>query len=173
MKYVLVIFSILLVQCCTGKKSVHTSGIKEDTSPSVIINDSIAVIPGRNPNSTAADTVPKKSSGQEGKGKIDLEYGKFHLTSVPECLRAYVKRIMDDEVKNPPQKIFSYRYNGNTVYYVTAPCCDFFTDLLNSDCQLIGHPDGGITGKGDGKITDFHKNRSAEKLVWEDPRLTR
>lgn len=80
---------------------------------------------------------------------------------------------MDDEVKNPPQKIFSYKYKGSTVYYVTAPCCDFFSDLLSADCELIAHPDGGITGKGDGRAADFHKLRSGEKLVWEDPRLPR
>ena len=80
---------------------------------------------------------------------------------------------MEDEVKNPTTKIYSYLYKGKKVYYVTAPCCDFFSDLLDADCNLIGHPDGGITGRGDGKMPDFHKSRTDEKLVWEDPRLPR
>jgi hypothetical protein len=36
--------------------------------------------------------------------------------------------------------------------------------------RLICQPDGGITGKGDGKCPDFDKNKTNEKLVWQDPR---
>ena len=33
----------------------------------------------------------------------------------------------------------------------------------------MGHPDGGFTGKGDGKIKDF-ETATDEKLLWADSR---
>lgn len=81
-----------------------------------------------------------------------------------------IEQIKKEEVQNPPKKIYSYLYKGKTVYYVTAQCCDFFSDLYDEDCKLIAHPDGGITGKGDGRARDFVDTRRDEKLVWEDSR---
>ena len=89
---------------------------------------------------------------------------------VPACVKKMIERFKAEEVQNPPRKIYSYQYNGKTVYYVTAPCCDFYTDLYDSKCNLIAHPDGGFTGKGDGKLPDFVKSRTNEKLIWEDKR---
>ena len=90
--------------------------------------------------------------------------------NLPACLKELINGFAKEEKKNPPRKIFRYTYEGKNVYYVTAPCCDFFSDLYNSNCQLIGHPDGGITGRGDGKFQNFEKARSNEKLMWEDKR---
>lgn len=86
------------------------------------------------------------------------------------CIIKLIEGFEKEEKQNPPRKIYSYTYRGKTVYYVTPPCCDFFSDLYNSDCVLMGHPDGGITGRGDGKFPDFEKTKSNEKLVWEDKR---
>ncbi len=177
MKYILIITAIIFVQCCAGKKTQETSAINEDTSSGIAVKDTLDKKnmdqPGDD-NTRRTGTIPgKPSSGKARPGNIDLENGHFLVSDPPQCLRNYVKDIMNGEVKNPPQKIFRYQYNGRTVYYVTAPCCDFFSDLLDADCKLIGHPDGGITGRGDGKITDFHAKRSGETLVWEDPRLLR
>jgi hypothetical protein len=71
---------------------------------------------------------------------------------------------------NPPRKIYSYLYNGKTVYYVPPICCDFYSDVYDSACNIIGHPDGGFTGKGDMQMTDFNKTKTNEKLIWEDVR---
>ena len=87
------------------------------------------------------------------------------------CLDQLKSRYTQEEKQNPPRKIYSYTYLGKTVYYVTAPCCDFFSDLFDNNCQLMGHPDGGITGRGDGKFPGFDKERTNEKLLWEDKRL--
>ena len=86
------------------------------------------------------------------------------------CIEEMIKGFAKEEKQNPPRKIYSYTYKGETVYYVTPPCCDFYSDLYNSNCKLIGHPDGGFTGKGDGRMPDFHTNKSNEKLIWEDKR---
>jgi hypothetical protein len=92
------------------------------------------------------------------------------LQSVSVCITNLVEKFKAEEKQNPPRKIMSYTYRDKTVYYVTAPCCDFYSDLYDDNCKLIGHPDGGITGKGDGKLPDFEKSRSNEKLIWEDKR---
>ncbi|MBC7867040.1 MAG: hypothetical protein H7X88_05850 [Gloeobacteraceae cyanobacterium ES-bin-316] len=92
------------------------------------------------------------------------------LENVPSCLDQLIQRYTQEVKQNPARKIYSYTYKSNTVYYVTPPCCDFYSDLYDKDCNLIGHPDGGITGKGDGKVPDFEKEKSKEQLVWEDTR---
>ncbi len=91
-------------------------------------------------------------------------------TDTAACIREMIAGFKNEEKQNPPRKIYSYTYKGQTVYYVTPPCCDFFSDLYDSNCKLIGHPDGGITGRGDGKFPDFEKTKTNEKLVWEDTR---
>lgn len=101
------------------------------------------------------------------------ETGKIQnpaLSAVPACVGKLIEKFSAEEKQNPPRKIFSYSYKGKTVYYVPAICCDFFSDLYDAECNLIGHPDGGFTGKGDGKIPDFDKERSNEMLLWEDKR---
>lgn len=90
--------------------------------------------------------------------------------SVPQCILAMINQFKKDGMQNPPRKILSYLYKNKTVYYVTPPCCDFFSDLYDNDCNLIGHPDGGFTGRGDGKLTDFTSSKSNEKIIWEDSR---
>lgn len=89
----------------------------------------------------------------------------------PACVKALIKKFSAEEKQNPPRSIYSYTYKGKTVYYVTPPCCDFFSDLYDSaTCKLIGHPDGGITGKGDMQMMDFNTAKSNEKLIWKDTR---
>jgi len=90
--------------------------------------------------------------------------------SLPTCIQKMIEQYRTEEKQNPPRQIYSYLYKGKTVYYVTPPCCDFFSDLYDSSCVLIGHPDGGFTGKGDGTINDFKDSRTNEKLIWKDER---
>ena len=90
--------------------------------------------------------------------------------SLPACVKALIKQFKNEERTNPPRKIYSYTYNGKKVYYVPAVCCDNFSDLYNSNCELMGHPDGGFTGRGDGKYRDFSEERKNEKLLWADTR---
>jgi hypothetical protein len=89
---------------------------------------------------------------------------------LPACIQKMISRFMEEEKQNPPRSIYRYTYQGKRVYYVTPPCCDFFSELYNSDCVLIAQPDGGITGKGDGRAPDFYETRTNEKLIWKDNR---
>lgn len=101
----------------------------------------------------------------------DIVVENNHVTdSLPECLQSMVKTYLSEPMLYPPRKIYSYRYNNNLVYFVTPPCCDFFSELYDSSCVLIANPDGGITGKGDGRAPDFFNSRTDEKLLWMDTR---
>ncbi|QIL76499.1 DUF6970 domain-containing protein [Hymenobacter sp. HDW8] len=91
-------------------------------------------------------------------------------TGRPVWLRERIQKILAEEPANPPVQVFRYLYNDQVVYYETAPCCDFFTTLYAADGKIICQPDGGITGKGDGRCADFTKRRTRETLVWQDPR---
>ena len=88
----------------------------------------------------------------------------------PACVIERINSIKKAPVRNPPAKVYSYTYNGATVYYIPSYCCDAFSELLDENCNLLCNPDGGLTGGGDGKCTDFFKNRSNEKLIWTDDR---
>ncbi len=88
----------------------------------------------------------------------------------PAWLEALIARIASEPVTNPPSSIIRYRYHGATVYYRPARCCDIFADLYDESGTLICHPDGGITGGGDGRCGDFATARTEEQLVWADPR---
>lgn len=90
--------------------------------------------------------------------------------TLPVCVQKMIKKYATEEKQNPPRSIYSYLYHGKTVYYVTPPCCDFFSELYDSNCNLMGNPDGGFTGRGDGKFPDFAEKRTNEKLVWKDKR---
>ena len=97
------------------------------------------------------------------------EGSKVVVDSLPVCVKVLIEKMKSEEVTNPPRKIYSYIYMGKKVFYVPAICCDFFSDLYNDSCRLMGHPDGGFTGKGDGKIKDF-ETATEEKLLWADSR---
>ena len=80
-------------------------------------------------------------------------------------------RVLENEpVANPPRSIVQYAYKGQMVYYLPPPCCDIFSDLYDADGNLLGHPDGGITGQGDGQLPDFREERADEKTFWADDR---
>jgi len=86
------------------------------------------------------------------------------------CIAQLIKTFKDAPQQNPPRSIYRYFYKNKTVFYVTPLCCDQFSDLYDENCKLLGHPDGGFTGKGDGLFIDFDEAKSAEKLIWKDDR---
>ncbi len=100
---------------------------------------------------------------------IAPEGSKVVVDSLPVCVKVLIEKMKSEAVTNPPRKIYSYIYLGKKVFYVPAFCCDNFSDLYNDSCRLMGHPDGGITGRGDGKIKDFN-TATEEKLLWADSR---
>ncbi|MCZ6789897.1 MAG: hypothetical protein O7D33_08195 [Chloroflexi bacterium] len=85
-------------------------------------------------------------------------------------LRELIQRLESEPVANPPAFIAQYEYKGQTVYFLPQRCCDIFSDLYDADGVIIGHPDGGITGQGDGRVPDFLEAREDETVVWRDRR---
>lgn len=98
-------------------------------------------------------------------------YSKTSLeTAIPDCIQQKINTLEKENVRNPPAKVYQYTYQNQTVYYIPSYCCDVYSELYDSNCTLICHPDGGITGRGDGRCTDFFDLRKDEKLIWEDLR---
>jgi len=89
---------------------------------------------------------------------------------VPECIKEKIDEIEKEAVRNPPASIWQFEYKGETVYYIPPYCCDFYGTVYNSSCQIICHPDGGITGQGDGRCKDFESEAKNKKLIWKDSR---
>ena len=90
--------------------------------------------------------------------------------NIPECIQKKIAEFTQQKVTNPPIKVFSYTYNNETVYYVTAICCDVYSELYDKNCNRICAPDGGKTGKGDGKCVDFFDTKTDKKLIRSDER---
>jgi hypothetical protein len=88
----------------------------------------------------------------------------------PPCINQKITAMQQAPVRNPPGSVWQYLYNGQTVYYIPADCCDQYSELYDSKCNLICAPDGGLVGNGDGRCPDFVANRSNEQLIWQDNR---
>ncbi len=88
----------------------------------------------------------------------------------PAWLDQLIKKFESEPVANPPLSVWKYEYNNQTVYFVPAHCCDIPSTLYDAQGTILCAPDGGFTGKGDGKCSDFFSNRSGEQLIWQDSR---
>ena len=85
-------------------------------------------------------------------------------------LTELIQKLEQEAPANPPAKIYRYTYNGQEVYYLTGRCCDIPSKLFDKDGNQICQPDGGFTGKGDGRCQDFFEKRTNETIIWEDKR---
>lgn len=87
--------------------------------------------------------------------------------SIPACIR----QVLNDRVKEippaQPLSISSYKYEGKTVYYFKESCCDKFNVVYDDSCHLLGAPDGGFTGRGDGKLPGFFSKAKMIKVIWK------
>ena len=86
---------------------------------------------------------------------------------LPACISQKITVYKKMTEHERPQSITEYIYKGKKVYYVAMACCDFFNELYDSNCVLLGHPDGGFTGRGDGKLPDFNAQKTKERLIWK------
>lgn len=88
----------------------------------------------------------------------------------PAWVNARIAQYQNAPVGNPPQSIWQYEYRGQTVYYIPPQCCDQFSQVYDSSGKIICAPDGGFTGAGDGKCSDFFKVAKKGVLIWKDSR---
>lgn len=95
---------------------------------------------------------------------------KNPVKGLPSCMYQLIQKIKSQPVWNPPATIHEYEYKGQTVYLISAPCCDQYTTLVDKECRAICSPGGGITGRGDGLCPDFSEKAKLVRLVWKDER---
>ena len=88
----------------------------------------------------------------------------------PRWLVDRIRELERAPVANPPASVVRYTYKGRTAYYLPPRCCDVPSDVYDADGRLLCHPEGGITGTGDGRCPDFLAARTDEHLVWRDRR---
>lgn len=97
---------------------------------------------------------------------LSVDPAPLHPLWVDSLIATYAS----EPVGNPPRAIWQYTYKGATVYFVPAQCCDQYSDLYDFAGEVIGHPDGGISGSGDGRCSDFITTATAAALIWRDQR---
>jgi hypothetical protein len=95
---------------------------------------------------------------------------RLDSTARPQWLQQHIQGILTKRKRNPAIRIVRYQYSGETVYYESAPCCDQQSTVYDLEGKVLCHPEGGITGKGDGQCANFDKRKTNEMLVWQDPR---
>lgn len=88
----------------------------------------------------------------------------------PAFVAHLIVQMEEAPVSNPPASIWQYRYRQRKVFYVPPVCCDVPSTLYDADGNRLCSPDGGLTGRGDGRCPDFFETRSDELRVWRDPR---
>jgi hypothetical protein len=91
-------------------------------------------------------------------------------TERPDWLRKLINSLRSAPVANPPAEIVTYQYKGQRVYYLPPRCCDIPSRLFDERGEEMCMPDGGRTGRGDGRCGDFFTERKDEQLVWKDER---
>jgi len=89
---------------------------------------------------------------------------------IPGCIQNKINTFKAEPKGNPPKSITEYNYQSKRVFYVPPQCCDQYSDLFDENCNLLGHPDGGITGKGDGRFPNFFTEAKDAKVIWKDDR---
>lgn len=156
----------LIVLCLLGACS-------GDSTPLVT-----ADVPGDVPTATdvpaALDTPDAGSAAMDAPAALDTPAVSDRTVvsdasdPPPMCVQTLITTMMSQPVGNPPGSVYRCTYQNATVYYLPPQCCDQFSVLMSSDCATICAPDGGFTGRGDGRCTDF--SRASCTLVWQDSR---
>jgi hypothetical protein len=98
------------------------------------------------------------------------DIGSLDGSGNPPWVDQLILQFQNAPPGNPPQSIWRYQYKGEAVYYVPAQCCDQFSVLYDLKGKAICAPDGGFTGRGDGRCPDFFQERANEVLIWRDSR---
>ena len=90
--------------------------------------------------------------------------------NIPDCVLEKIEELQQEPVRNPPAYVAKYQYKGKEVFYIPPAAGDRMSELYSEGCVLICQPDGGITGRGDGKCPEFLEERSQEEIIWKDER---
>jgi hypothetical protein len=91
-------------------------------------------------------------------------------SDTPACILEKIKIFQAQPKQNPAATVEEYLYKGKKVYGFSGPCCDAYNEIVDEQCNYICAPSGGITGRGDGKCTDFATEAKLIRIVWRDNR---
>jgi Domain of unknown function (DUF6970) len=92
------------------------------------------------------------------------------LQTTPLCIQQKIDIFKSEPKGNPPRSVIQFTYHDKQVFYFPPQCCDQYSSVLDDKCNLIGHPDGGFTGKGDGTPANFFEDAKDPKIIWQDNR---
>jgi hypothetical protein len=123
-------------------------------------------------NQTTAKNDPAIVLAPIEKAQTDsLKAQATAYAALPTCLKNKIDSFKLKEKHERPQSVVEYMYKGKKVYYVVMPCCDFFNEVYDENCGYLGAPDGGFTGKGDGKLPDFTAEAKPGKEIWNSVKV--
>jgi len=86
----------------------------------------------------------------------------------PAWVKAFIAQKEAGPVENPPASLSQCSYKGKTVYYYPPVCCDQMSELYDEAGNYLCAPDGGMTGDGDGKCSDFFDSKKDCEVIWKD-----
>lgn len=87
----------------------------------------------------------------------------------PRWLQVKIAELKSAPPSNVPVSVARAQYQGETVYYISPTVPDGYGSLFDAQGKLLGHPDGGMSGGGDGKCADYFETRTQVVVVWPAP----
>ena len=92
------------------------------------------------------------------------------IKGIPSVVNDEISQIKKSPPQTPRLEVWRYTYNNMITYYIPPKNADGFSDLYDEHGNLVCHPDGGFSGGGDSKCTDFFDKRTNGELIWKDNR---
>ena len=96
-----------------------------------------------------------------------LDVEKDHTP--PPWLQTKILGFERGPASEAPREIWKITHHGKATYYFIQPCCDFENPLYDEQGVEICNPDGGLSGKGDGKCPEPRDRGTEAEFVWSHP----
>jgi hypothetical protein len=91
-------------------------------------------------------------------------------SALPKWLQSKISEYESMPPSNPPRSVHQSTYEGKTVYYIPPICCDIQSELYDEAGNRLCAPDGGFTGRGDGRCKLFNVGEAMSFTIWQDSR---
>lgn len=92
-------------------------------------------------------------------------WNKRPVKPYPSCIAHYIDSL--SKINEQPISVTQYDFRNQKVYYIKSACCDRYNIVFDNDCNLLGYPDGGFTGKADGSLKGFYDSAQNPVTVWK------
>lgn len=89
---------------------------------------------------------------------------------ISPCMQAQINAALAHPKGYVLFSIDAYNYQGKTVYFYYAGCCDKYNEVKDEDCNFLFAPSGGVGGNGDHTHPNFFTEATFISNVWTDPR---